>query len=81
VAYRHNEAANSTRTSNNNGLTLTCGCARKIRASKTVAAAGPINCGLCDNHSKPKTRRMMMTGSRSDRATAPRAERATYGPQ
>jgi hypothetical protein len=48
VAYRHNEAANPSRTSNNNGVTLIFGCARKIRASKTVHAAGPINCGLCD---------------------------------
>ena len=30
-----------------NGLVLVCSCARKIRASATVAEAGPILCGLC----------------------------------
>jgi hypothetical protein len=30
-----------------NGLALVCGCGRKIRASVTVAEAGPILCGLC----------------------------------
>jgi len=31
----------------NNGAALTCGCGRKIRASRKVVAAGPITCGLC----------------------------------
>jgi hypothetical protein len=30
-----------------NGLALVCGCGRKIRASVSVAEAGPIVCGLC----------------------------------
>src|SRR5690606_12694570 len=37
----------NTRTSSNNGLSLACGCGRKIRASVSVAEAGPILCGLC----------------------------------
>ena len=30
-----------------NGVVLTCSCARKVRASATVAELGPILCGLC----------------------------------
>ena len=32
---------------NHNGRALVCGCGRKVRASVTVAEAGPITCGLC----------------------------------
>lgn len=36
------------RPSNNNGLSLTCGCGRKIRVAESTADRGPILCGLCD---------------------------------
>lgn len=49
TAYRRAElnGAGGGRTNNNNGRALVCGCGRKIRASVTVAEAGPITCGLC----------------------------------
>jgi hypothetical protein len=49
VAYRHpDEQAEGKRSSNNNGVTLTCACPRKIRVSLAVAAEGPITCGVCE---------------------------------
>ena len=48
-AYRHPETITARgRTNNNNGLALSCDCARKIRVSVAVAEQGPIVCGLCD---------------------------------
>jgi len=35
------------RTNNNNGLSLTCGCGRRIRCSRSVGEQGPIVCGIC----------------------------------
>jgi hypothetical protein len=47
--YRHPEPVRTPgRTTNNNGLSLQCACGRKIRASRAVAEAGPITCGVCD---------------------------------
>jgi len=47
-AYRRPEEATvRSRTNNNNGLTLACDCARKIRVSVAVAEEGPILCGTC----------------------------------
>lgn len=50
TAYRRTfgRAASTGRPSSNNGSALTCGCGRKLRASKSVIAAGPIICGLCE---------------------------------
>lgn len=50
TAYRRAEfgSAAGGRGSSNNGRALVCGCGRKIRASVSVAEAGPIVCGLCD---------------------------------
>ncbi|UYG18322.1 hypothetical protein BRM3_14950 (plasmid) [Brachybacterium huguangmaarense] len=50
TAYRRAEVAGAAggRGSSNNGLSLACGCGRKIRASVSVAEAGPIICGLCE---------------------------------
>jgi hypothetical protein len=45
--------AGGTRSSSNNGVALVCGCGRKIRASVTVAEAGPIMCGLCGEEFAP----------------------------
>lgn len=46
--YRHPEPVREKdRTNSNNGLAMQCQCGRKIRASKTVAEAGPILCGIC----------------------------------
>ncbi|QYG95835.1 hypothetical protein HC251_25125 (plasmid) [Iamia sp. SCSIO 61187] len=52
TAYRHPEPTGG-RASNNNGVVLTCACGRRIRASDTVAAAGPITCGLCSTDFAP----------------------------
>jgi hypothetical protein len=47
--WRHAEVlATKTRTSNNNGVSAECDCARKIRVSLAVYEAGPILCGLCE---------------------------------
>lgn len=35
------------RTSSNNGLSVSCGCGRKIRVSQTVLALGGITCNVC----------------------------------
>ena len=35
------------RSNSNNPIAMSCQCPRKIRASRTVAAAGPIVCTLC----------------------------------
>jgi hypothetical protein len=50
-AYRHCEPLDTptATTTSRNGIALECGCPRKIRVSNTVAAEGPIICGLCDN--------------------------------
>jgi hypothetical protein len=49
-AYRHCEPLDTpAATTSRNGVALECGCPRKIRVSLTVAAEGPIICGLCDN--------------------------------
>jgi hypothetical protein len=47
--YRHpNEVTpGKSRKDSNNGLSLTCGCPRKIRASAAVVVEGPILCGVC----------------------------------
>lgn len=48
VAYRRREPARrGGRKSSNNGLTAECDCGRKIRVSRTVFEAGPIECGVC----------------------------------
>ncbi len=49
TAHRQTEVTVTSggRTSNNNGKALVCGCGRKVRASVSVAEAGPITCGLC----------------------------------
>lgn len=41
------EAGAGGRTKPKNGLVLVCACARKIRASVSVAELGPIICGVC----------------------------------
>jgi hypothetical protein len=46
--YRRIVMGTPTRKSNNNGITMECLCGRKIRIAKTVAAVGPIYCGVCD---------------------------------
>ncbi len=46
VAFRHAEPRKE-RPSSNNGDALVCGCRRRIRVAPSVAAAGPILCGLC----------------------------------
>jgi hypothetical protein len=50
VAYRHSEAqlGAGDRASNNNGVAARCECGRRIRVARTVLAAGPIVCGMCD---------------------------------
>lgn len=50
TAWRRSESRGVAggRTSSNNALPLTCGCPRKIRASRSVLEAGPIICGICD---------------------------------
>lgn len=50
TAWRRAETRGSAtgRTNNNNALALTCGCPRKIRASRSVVEAGPITCGNCN---------------------------------
>lgn len=47
--YRKSEgrAADTGRTSNNNGLAAVCSCGRKIRVSATVYEMGEITCGIC----------------------------------
>ncbi|MEV6098676.1 hypothetical protein [Nocardia sp. NPDC051981] len=48
VAYRRREPERrGGRKSSNNGLTAECDCGRKIRLSRTVYDAGPIECGIC----------------------------------
>ncbi|MFJ4649781.1 hypothetical protein ACIP5Y_00760 [Nocardia sp. NPDC088792] len=48
VAYRRREPnRRDGRKSNNNGLTAECECGRKIRVSRSVYCAGPIECGIC----------------------------------
>lgn len=46
VAFRHAEPRKE-RPSSNNGNVLVCGCQRRIRVAPSVAAAGPIVCGVC----------------------------------
>jgi hypothetical protein len=50
VVYRHSEAqlGAGDRASNNNGVAARCACGRRIRVARTVLAAGPIVCGVCD---------------------------------
>lgn len=36
-----------------NGLVLVCDCPRRIRASSTVVAQGPIFCGICETEFDP----------------------------
>ena len=48
-AYRHPTATETGKTKARNGAVLVCTCGRKIRASTTVAAQGPIVCGVCDD--------------------------------
>jgi hypothetical protein len=47
VAFRHAEFRGRGRASSNNLLVAQCACPRKIRASATVLAAGPITCSRC----------------------------------
>jgi hypothetical protein len=49
VAHRRtfSRAASDGRKDNDNGITATCGCPRKIRSSGTSWAAGPILRGVC----------------------------------
>lgn len=48
VAYRRREPnRRGGRKSNNNGLSIECGCGRRIRVAASTYAAGPIICGLC----------------------------------
>lgn len=56
TAHRRAEAqpVNGGRKSNNNGAAAVCGCGRKIRASLTVFAEGPILCGLCGEEFEPE---------------------------
>lgn len=50
VIWRNAEATTgSTRTSNNNGLTVFCQCPRRVRLSESVYTEGPILCGVCDH--------------------------------
>jgi hypothetical protein len=49
VAYRHAEPRGAGRASNNNGGVLVCRCPRRIRVAPTVAAQGPIVCGVCSS--------------------------------
>lgn len=48
-AYRHPTAIGPSKATSRNGAVLVCTCGRKIRASMTVAAQGPIVCGVCDD--------------------------------
>ena len=36
-----------------NGVVLVCDCQRRIRVSVTVAALGPITCGVCNSEFVP----------------------------
>lgn len=36
------------RASSNNGTALVCDCGRKVRVAPSIAALGPILCGVCD---------------------------------
>jgi len=56
TAHRRAEAqpVSGGRKSNNNGAAAVCGCGRKIRASLTVFAEGPILCGLCGEEFEPE---------------------------
>ncbi|MEU6584135.1 hypothetical protein [Nocardia sp. NPDC046763] len=48
VAYRRREPERrGGRKSSNNGLVARCRCDRKIRVSRSVYDAGPIECGVC----------------------------------
>jgi hypothetical protein len=47
VAWRYSEVTASGRTNSNNGISVTCDCARRIRLSLSVYEAGPVLCGLC----------------------------------
>lgn len=49
VVYRHAEPRRQGRASNNNGQSLVCSCRRRIRVASSVAATGPIVCGVCDS--------------------------------
>jgi len=46
-------SAGGGRGSPKNGLVLTCDCRRRIRVSTTVAALGPILCGVCGGEFTP----------------------------
>jgi hypothetical protein len=48
-AYSHSDdAATKKRANSNNGLVLTCECARKIRVSVSTVEGSPIICGVCE---------------------------------
>lgn len=49
TAYRVAEIGTGGRKSNNNGVSASCGCGRKIRVSRKVYDMGPISCGVCDS--------------------------------
>lgn len=48
-AYRRPTTLGTSKASTRNGAVLVCTCGRKIRASTTVAAQGPIVCGVCND--------------------------------
>lgn len=48
-AYRHPTFFGLAKEPSRNGVVLVCTCDRKIRTSTTVAAQGPIRCGVCDD--------------------------------